>query len=322
MRRKRLGRSGLIVSEIGLGTMNFGSQLSEAESHRILDAALDLGINFVDTAELYSSPASPETYGFSEIIVGRWLTAGARDRVILATKVVGPADGMYRTGGHVRSGLATLDAFHIGRAVDQSLQRLGTDHIDLIQFHWPDRTVPWEEQLKAIDRLQSQGKVRYFGCSNESPWGIMRAIFASEKNGLPRPVSAQNVLNLLQADDYRALEETCVNEQIAYIGYSPLAMGLLSGKYKGDAAPAGSRFALYDRYRKMYLNEKNLSMVNDFKATARRLGMSIAELAYCWCLTRPAASVVLTSVSSVEQLQLGRRASELAMKNPVLDLNL
>ncbi len=291
MRKKRLGRSGLIVSEVGLGTMNFGSQLTEPAACAILDAAVDAGVTFIDTAEMYASPPGPETAGLSEEILGRWLSARGRDRVIVASKIVGPADGRYQTGQHIRSGRATLDAFHISRAIDQSLWRLRTDYIDLMQFHWPDRVVPWEEQLKAIDKAVSQGKVRYFGCSNESAWGLMRAVACSERYDLPRPVSVQNELSLVRPDAYAGLEEICLNERIGFIAYSPLAMGLLAGKYKSGALPSGSRLQLHERYRRNYLTQDNLAAVAACEHNAGRLGVSLVEYAYWWCLTRPAVAM-------------------------------
>lgn len=310
--QQRLGRSGLIVSPIGLGTMNFGSQLDEREAHRIADAAFDLGITLFDTAEMYPSPPSPETYGLSERIVGKWLSTKQRDGIIVATKIVGPVDGLYQTGAHVRCGQSSLDRFHIRRAIDDSLARLHTDYIDLLQFHWPDRVVPWEEQLAAVGRAIEQGKVRCFGCSNETPWGLMRAVATSERSGLPRPVSVQNVLNMLEFEDYQRLEEVCTEEGIGYIAYSPLAMGLLSGKYRGADLPEGSRFARWSRYRDRYLSGTNLSALEALGTVARRHDVSLPELAYWWCLTRPAVAVVLTSASTPAQLAVALRAMQLA----------
>jgi aryl-alcohol dehydrogenase-like predicted oxidoreductase len=322
MRKKRLGRSGLRVSEIGLGVMNFGSQLTEKESFAVGDAALDLGITLFDTAEMYSSPPTPESYGRSEEILGRWLKTKGRDQVIVATKMIGPSDGMFKGGAYIRSGQSSLDAFHIGRAIDDSLKRLGTDHIDLMQFHWPDRIVPWAEQLGAMTRAIAQGKIRYFGCSNETPWGLMRAVACSERNDLTRPISVQNVLNFLQADHYQALEECCLQEGIGYVAYSPLAMGLLTGKYRGHTLPEGTRFELFKRYRDMYLNDAKLAVVDHVAREAEKRNVSVGELSLWWCLTRPAVSTVLTTVSKVEQLSLAVRAVELAEKDPDLQIDL
>ena len=309
------------MSEVGLGTMNFGTQLAERECHAVLDAAVERGITFIDTAEMYASPPGPDTYGRAEEIIGRWLTQQPRESVIVASKVVGPVDGRFQTGAHIRFGHATLDAFHIRLAIEGSLRRLQTDHLDLVQFHWPDRVVPWEEQLAAIDHAITSGKVRYFGCSNEGPWGLMRAVACSERDRLPRPIAVQNVLNLLQQDEYRAVEETCRQEGIGFVAYSPLAMGLLSGKYRGQALPEGSRFERYERYRPQYLTERRMAQVEALAALASRHGVTLAELAFWWALTRDAVAVVLTSVSAVAQLDLALRACELALRRPTLEVD-
>jgi len=309
---RRLGRSGLVVSALGLGTMNFGSQLAEREAFSVADAALEMGINFFDTAEMYASPPSPESYGRSELILGRWMAGKPRDRMIVATKIVGPADGLYTSGAHIRSGQATLDRFHIARAIEDSLRRLRTDHVDLLQFHWPDRVVPWEEQLEAIDRAIGQGRVRYFGCSNETAWGLMRAVATSDRDRLPRPISVQNVLNLVEPEEYERLREICVEEGIGYIAYSPLAMGLLTGKYTRTEPAEDSRFARWSRYRERYLKPSNQAAVETLTELARRQQVSLPELAFWWALTRPAVGVVLTGASSPAQLEVARRGAELA----------
>jgi len=302
--------------------MTFGSQLTEASAHGVLDAALERGISFIDTAELYASPPGPENYGRSEEVIGSWLKSGGRrDSIVLASKIVGPFDGKYQTGAHIRSGQTTLDAFHIEQAIDGSLRRLGTDYIDLMQFHWPDPVVPWQEQLRAIDRAVAKGKIRYFGCSNEGAWGLMRAIACSERYDLPRPISVQNVLNLLQQDDYRQVEETCRNEGIGFVAYSPLAMGLLTGKYRGQTLPEGSRFKLYERYRTAYLRAEWMEKVEQLGRAADELGVTCAELALWWTLTRSAVAVVLTSVSSPAQLDTIVQACTLAEAPPPFELD-
>jgi aryl-alcohol dehydrogenase-like predicted oxidoreductase len=307
-----------MVSEIGFGTMNLGAQVTEKEAHALLSAAVERDITFIDTAEMYPWPPSANTFGDSERIVGRWLAGRPRDSVIIATKITGPHDGKYQSGGHVRHGQATLDAFNVGRAIDASLARLGSDYIDLLQFHWPDRVVPWHEQLASIDKAIIAGKVRYFGCSNETAWGVMRSIACSERFGLPRPVSTQNVLNLIEQAEYLALEETCREEGVGFIGYSPLAMGMLTGKYDGRTLPPGSRFESSLRYRNRYLTADNLSKVQAASELARTHGVSPAELALWWALTRPSVAVVLTSASRVDHLDVAVRSSALAAERPQL----
>lgn len=309
----RLGKSGLIVSRVGLGTMNFGSQLGEAECHAMMDCARDHAINFIDVAEMYASPPSPETYGLSEQIVGTWLAKQPRDRVIVASKIVGPADGRFKSGQHIRGGTTALDRHHIARAVEDSLKRLRTDYIDLYQFHWPDRRTPLEVQLDAMDRMVRAGKVRYFGTSNETAWGLMRLIATAEKLGTVAPVSIQNVLNLIETEDYEAVRETCEQENVGYIAFSPLAMGLLSGKYADGALPEGSRFALYERYRLKYSGANLQARVRDMMERARRAGVTPAEYAFAWTLSRPAVAVVLSSGSNTVQLEAMIRASGLTL---------
>ena len=311
MDRGRLGRSGLIVSRIGIGTMNFGSQLSERESHAILDQAFAAGINFVDTAEMYSSPPTPETYGLSESHVGTWLAGRPRDAVVLATKIVGPPDGLFQSGRHIRNGTTAFDRHHIARAVEGSLKRLGTDYIDLYQFHWPDRLTPLEVQLDAVARIVESGKVRYFGVSNETPWGLTRMIATAERLGGVAPVSTQNVLNLLEHHEYDSLLEACRQEQIGYVAFSPLAMGLLSGKYADGQLPEGSRFARYERYRQRYADPSFHDRARSLAQAAREAGVPLAQLAFAWVLRQPGVSSVLTSANNRDQLESAIAAAAL-----------
>jgi aryl-alcohol dehydrogenase-like predicted oxidoreductase len=311
MQRRQLGDSGLSVSVLGLGTMNFGTQLDEAQSHRILDEALDHGINLIDTAEMYASPPTAETYGRSEQIVGSWLKGRRRDEIVLATKMVGPTLPHFPTNW-IRGGQTRISARWVAEAVDASLQRLGTDHIDLFYLHWPDHQTPFGEQVAAMDAVISAGKIRHFATSNEGAWGLMRLIAAAERSGRPKPVCVQNELSLVRPGARSAVEEVCLKEKLGFIGFSPLAMGLLSGKYLAGNLPAGSRFERYERYRNAYFNPAGLAKAERMAERARAAGISLATAAYWWALTRPAVSAILTSVSNPQQFADAVRAAGLS----------
>jgi aryl-alcohol dehydrogenase-like predicted oxidoreductase len=314
----RLGRSGLIVSRIGLGTMTFGTQVPEKAAHAFLDRAVDGGITLIDTAETYGSPPTAESYGSAELIIGNWLRSRARDRVIVATKLVGPVDGRFSSAAHVRSGLATIDRHHINRAVEGSLKRLSTDYIDLYQTHWPENLVPREEQLDAFGRLIEAGKIRYFGGSNDTPWSLMATIAAAERRDLPRPISSQSLYNLLQRNCERGLFEVCREEAIGFIAFSPLAMGVLSGKYVEAALPAGSRLAEYDRYRGAYSDPGLLAFANRYAALAREAGLEPAAMAFAWARTRAEVSSVISSCTRADQLELLLASADLQLSPDLL----
>ena len=243
MKRRALGRSGLVVSEIGLGTMTFGGMAEESESLAILERAFDAGVDFIDVAETYPVPPDPKTAGRSEEICGKWLQSKPRDAIVLATKVAGPGGGWFQTP--VRSGRTALDRHNIERALEASLRRLGTDYVDLYQTHWPDPNVPIEDSLEALERLVEQGKVRAVGCSNESAYGLTRSLWMSDRHGLERHHTIQNNFSLLNPRFLDELAQVCRREQVSLLAYSPLAGGVLSGKYLGGAWPAGARFSGY-----------------------------------------------------------------------------
>ena len=241
MQFKRLGRSAISVSKICMGTMTFGSGADEAMSHRILDKSFDAGINFYDTAENYPVPPKPEWAGVTEEIVGRWLKTKPRDAVILATKVSGPSHGWIKSAQ--RSGMTALDRHNIVRAIEASLKRLDTDYIDLYQTHWPDHGTPYEETMRTLDDLIVAGKVRVIGCSNETAWGLMKSLEVSKAEGLARYETIQNNHSLNNRRFEDELAPACIHEGVSLIPYSPLAGGVLSGKYNGGARPAGARFS-------------------------------------------------------------------------------
>lgn len=289
MKRNRLGRTGLVVSEICLGTMTFGSMADEPTSLAILDKAFDAGVSFLDVAEMYPVPPNEKWVGRSEEICGKWLGGRARDSVIVATKVAGPGGGWFL--GPMRSGNTGLDRWNIETAVDASLRRLGTDYIDLYQTHWPDPDFPIDQTLEALERVVQAGKVRYVGCSNQSAYGLTRALWASDVGALVRYETIQNNFSLLNRRFEDELAEVCRREKVSLLPYSPLAGGVLTGKYQDGAWPDGSRFSLYRRdpargkvMTARFVNEGTLRSTARFSEIAAEQGMSIATLATAWSL--------------------------------------
>jgi aryl-alcohol dehydrogenase-like predicted oxidoreductase len=307
MKRRRLGRSGLVVSEIGLGTMTFGSMADESTSLRILDKAFDAGVDFIDVAEIYPVPPSSKWVGRSEEICGKWLRSRPRDAVILATKVAGPGLGWFQ--GPVRSGHTGLDRHNIERAVEGSLRRLGTDYIDLYQTHWPDPDFPLEETMEALDRLMEEGKVRTLGCSNQTAYGLTKSLWMSDRSGGARYETIQNNFSLLNRRFEDELAEVCRREQLSLLPYSPVAGGVLSGKYQDGAWPEGARFSRYRddpaRGKAMaarFVNEGTLASVERFSKIAREHGMAVASFAIAWTLAHEFVGSTLVGATAPEQL--------------------
>ena len=305
MKYRRLGNSGLRISAIGLGTMTLGGMVSEADSLKQLDRAFDGGINLIDTAEQYASPPTAKSYGKSEKIIGKWLKTKPRDSVILATKLCGPnVEGGWGMT-HIRHGLTAFDRFHLETAVDASLKRLKTDYIDLYQTHWPDRDTPLLYQLEAMERLLETGKVRYFGASNETAWGLTKLITMAETHGLPRIVGVQNAYSLVQRDDFDGdLAEVCERERVGLMAYSVLAMGALTGKYSGGKFPKGSRLATFSYYRDDwgYGSHQVLDLADRYAKIGQDVGLSPVELAIAWVLSHTFTATALSSCTSLKQL--------------------
>ncbi|MGH0036698.1 MAG: aldo/keto reductase [Myxococcota bacterium] len=308
MKRRRLGRSGLVVSEIGMGTMTFGSMADQATSLAILDRAFDAGVNFVDTAEMYPVPPRAKWAGRTEEICGKWLAGRPRESVILATKVAGPTGGWFQ--GPVRSGETGLDRHNIERACEASLRRLGTDYIDLYQTHWPDPGLPLDETMEALDRLVEEGKVRYVGCSNQTAYGLTKSLWVSDAQACVRCETIQNNFSLLHRRFEDELAEVCRAEQVSLLPYSPIAGGVLSGKYQGGAWPEGARFTGYreDPQRgavmvKRFVNERTLESVDRFAEIARGLDLTVAQLAVAWTLSFDFVGSTLIGATGVEQVE-------------------
>lgn len=308
----RLGQSGLSVSRLAIGTMNFGAQLDEATACRLLDRALAAGVTLFDCAEIYPGPASADTHGIAETILGKWLKTKKRDAVVLSTKLAGASQvGRGVPLPWLRGGATVLDRHHFATACEASLRRLGTDYIDLYQSHWPDRTTPMEAQLDAVSRLIEQGKVRYFGSCNETAWGITRLCATSDRSRLPRPVAVQSAYNLLQRAVERGLDEACAEERVGLIAFSPLAMGVLSGKYAHGQRPQAGRLSQAARYGAMYLQDQLLKIADSYVAVARDFGLDPVRMAYAWVASRPAVSAVLSSCANEAQLQSFLDSAEL-----------
>lgn len=323
MQRRRLGQSGLAVSEVCLGTMTFGAQADEAESFRIMDQAYERGVNFLDAAEMYPVPPSADTVGVTEEIVGRWLKTKPRDSVLIATKVTGPGLGWFTPP--VRHGMTALDAHQIRRAIEASLKRLQTDYVDLYQTHWPDHGAPYEESLLALDRLVEEGKVRVLGCSNETCWGLMKSLHAAENHGLRRYNTVQNNFSLINRRCESELAQVCRRESVSLLPYSPLGGGVLTGKY-GDGLPAGARFTDYltdggERQKKMakrFVNERTLETARRLEAIAADLSISVTTLSVAWSKQHDFVASTIIGVSRFEQLEENLAAADLVLDNETL----
>ena len=305
----RLGRTGLTVSRLALGTMTFGLQTDESESHRILDKAAEGGINFLDTADVYPLGGTVETTGRTEEIVGRWLKAqGAvgRARFIVATKAVGKVGPNSWDQGASRK--------HLLEAIDASLKRLQTDHVDLYQLHMDDRETPLDETLEALDVIVKSGRARYIGVSNFFAYRLARALGRSELRNLTKFVSVQPRYSLLFREIERELLPLVGEEGLGVIPYNPLAGGLLTGKYKPDAKPQdNTRFTLGTAgtmYQDRYWNERSFATVTQLHKLADEAGVPLATLAVAWVMANPLITAPLLGASRPEQLDATLAAAE------------
>jgi len=337
MRKTELGQTGLMVSEFCLGSMTWGSQDTEAEGHAQIDLSLEHGINFVDTAEMYPvNPILPETQGDSERVLGSWFAKnGRREELIVATKHSG--EGL----AHVRDG-ARISSKTIAEAVEGSLKRLQTDYIDLYQFHWPNRgsmafrqywsydpgkpnkasiRAEMEDALGALQDMVDQGKIRHFGLSNESAWGTSQWLRISEEMGLPRVQAMQNEYSLL----YRAYDtdmcELSVHEGVTLLAYSPLATGLLTGKYQGGQVPDGSRMTVYPGLGGR-VTDRVFPAIDAYQAIADRHGLDLVHMALAFCCSRPFKTSAIFGARSREQLERILQGKDLVLLPEVLaDIN-
>lgn len=318
MEMRELGRTGLKVTSCCLGTMTWGEQNTEAEGHEQMDYAIDRGVNFFDTAELYAIPPKAETQGSTERIIGSWFKArGNRDKIILATKIVGRSGNTWFRDDKVDQCRVTKE--QIDEAVEKSLKRLQTDYIDLYQIHWPDRPVnmfgerikpkhykipyePFEDILDHLNTHVQKGNIRHIGVSNETPYGVMRFLAESDQRNLPRMQSIQNAYNLVNREFETALEEITMHEQVGLLAYSPLAQGYLTGKYRNGALPKGSRKQLFQRlgrYEKPHAEEA----INAYIDLANEKGLDPTQLAIRFCDTRPFVTSTIIGATNMDQLK-------------------
>jgi len=328
---RNLGRSEIKVSTICLGTMTWGEQNSESDAHRQLDFAIERGVNFIDTAEMYSIPVKASTQGRTESYIGSWLKRpGNRNRVIVATKV----SGRSRDFTWLRDGGTRLDRSNIVQAVEGSLKRLGIETIDLYQLHWPDRSttffgalgyvhkpndhsVPLEETLSVLADLMQQGKIRHAGVSNETPWGLMRYLHLAETRGLPRMVSIQNPYSLLNRTFEVGLAEVAIREACGLLAYSPLGFGVLTGKYLNGARPAGARLTLYPEYRR-YTSARATQATTAYVDAARRHAVAPAQFAIAYAASRPFVTSVIIGATTLTQLEENIAAADLSLGEDAL----
>ncbi|MEW6764981.1 MAG: NADP(H)-dependent aldo-keto reductase [Pseudomonadota bacterium] len=329
MNIRPLGTTDLRVSELCLGTMTFGEQNSEAEAHAQLDLAVAHGVNFIDVAEMYPVPPRGETQGRTEAYVGSWLARQVRDRLVIATKVTGPARGYDWIRGGPR-----ISAAHLREALEGSLRRLRTDYVDLYQIHWPDRYVPMFgetsydasrereavpilEQLETLAGFVREGKVRHIGLSNETPWGVCEFMRLAREHGLPRIATIQNAYHLLNRTFETGLAEVCHHLEVPLLAYSPLAFGMLSGKYLDDPRADG-RLTRYPAFGRRYAKPNVSPAAAEYVRIARAAGLDPARMALAFVASRRFVGATIIGATSLEQLEANLGAAGLVLSGDVL----
>ncbi|ENV14146.1 NADP(H)-dependent aldo-keto reductase [Acinetobacter schindleri] len=334
MQFKPLADTGILLPEICLGTMTFGEQNTQEEAFEQLDYALDQGLYFWDTAEMYPVPPKPETQGATERIIGNWIASrGGRDKLFLASKIAGPSQG----GSHIRDGQTRFGADEISAAIDQSLSRLQTDYIDLYQLHWPQRPTNFfgklgygnaeaaedravtdlEETLTALQYEIKNGRIRYIGLSNETPWGTMKFLHLAEKLGLSKFVSVQNPYNLLNRTYEIGMSEIAKYEGVGLLAYSPLAFGYLTGKFRNGARPAKARVTLFSRFSR-YSNPESEWAVEQYAQLAEQHGLTLTQLALAFIKQQFFVTSTIIGATNLDQLKENIQAFEVNLSEQVL----
>ncbi|MCK8640581.1 NADP(H)-dependent aldo-keto reductase [Acinetobacter schindleri] len=334
MQFKPLADTGILLPEICLGTMTFGEQNTQEEAFEQLDYALDQGLYFWDTAEMYPVPPKPETQGATERIIGNWIASrGGRDKLFLASKIAGPSQG----GSHIRDGQTRFGADEISAAIDQSLSRLQTDYIDLYQLHWPQRPTNFfgklgygnaeaaedravtdlEETLTALQYEIKNGRIRYIGLSNETPWGTMKFLHLAEKLGLSKFVSVQNPYNLLNRTYEIGMSEIAKYEGVGLLAYSPLAFGYLTGKFRNGARPADARVTLFSRFSR-YSNPESEWAVEQYAQLAEQHGLTLTQLALAFIKQQFFVTSTIIGATNLDQLKENIQDFEVDLSEEVL----
>ena len=330
MNYKRLGNTDIDVSTICLGTMTWGEQNTQEEAFRQMDYALDQGVNFWDTAELYSVPPKAETYGLTEVIIGNWFKENKkRDKVILASKVAGPMRAYLRGGGN-NYGIEKMT-----QAINDSLKRLQTDYIDLYQLHWPERNTnmfgrlgyehkenewnKFEDVLGNLQKFIKEGKIRQIGLSNETPWGVSKCLELSKEKELPRMMSVQNPYSLLNRTYEVGLAEISIRDQIGLLAYSPLASGYLTGKYRNNQLPKNSRIERDGDFWTRYNKPNTAKAVDAYYEISKKYNLNFAQMSLKFCEIQPFMTTVIIGATTMEQLQTNIESVNINLTDDVIN---
>ena len=332
MNYKKLGSTDVDVSTICLGTMTWGEQNSKADGFEQMDYAIDNGVNFWDTAEIYAIPMREETYGETENIIGEWFKkTKKRDKVILATKVSGPTSKEY-----IRGGGCSYDKKSMSEALEKSLKRMQTDYIDLYQLHWPERNtnffgkqgyehdsneknwIAFEEILENLKKFVDAGKIRYIGLSNETAWGLAKCLELSKLKNLPKMMAVQNPYNLLNRTYEVGLAEISVREQSGLLAYSPLAFGYLTGKYRNNNMPKGSRIDLFKDFTR-YNNENSIKAIEEYYKISQKFNLDLAQMSIKFCEIQPFVTSVIIGATTMQQLKTNVESVNVKLNNEIIN---
>jgi len=332
MNYKKLGSTNVDVSTICLGTMTWGEQNSKADGFGQMDYAIDNGVNFWDTAEIYAIPMREETYGETENIIGEWFKkTKKRDKVILATKVSGPTSKEY-----IRGGGCSYDKKSMSEALEKSLKRMQTDYIDLYQLHWPERNtnffgqqgyehdsneknwIAFEEILETLKKFVDAGKIRYVGLSNETAWGLAKCLELSKLKNLPKMMAVQNPYNLLNRTYEVGLAEISVREQSGLLAYSPLAFGYLTGKYRNNNMPKGSRIDLFKDFTR-YKNENSIKAIEEYYKISQKFNLDFAQMSIKFCEIQPFVTSVIIGATTMQQLKTNVESVNVKLNNEIIN---